>query len=223
MEIAESYASPYQAAYIEAAQHFRLPYWDFHRPRGGPVQFPGVVKPNKITEFPFDYSVPKIFSETNVMVRPAPNNELQPLGPNPFNFFTFPHGWIKSVEWNKLLESGALDEKLTSSQQEESLKELQRKLPSAYTTRYPKGQASANVQDTDRMNKVINELRMDSNRNVVVMMADIKSFETFYQRLEGLHGTYHSHIGGYPYPGEYHFGGHMSRVPVAAFDPIFVS
>jgi hypothetical protein len=36
--------------------------------------------------------------------------------------------------------------------------------------------------------------------------------------LEGLHGTYHGLIGGFN-PS----GGHMSRVPVAAFDPIFVS
>jgi len=29
-------------------------------------------------------------------------------------------------------------------------------------------------------------------------------------------------IGGLPYPGEDLYGGHMSQVPIAAFDPIFV-
>ena len=30
-------------------------------------------------------------------------------------------------------------------------------------------------------------------------------------------------IGGLPYLGEKLYGGHMSQVPIAAFDPIFVS
>ena len=226
LEIAESYASPHKDSYIEAVQQFRLPYWDFHRPRGGRVRFPGVVDPNQTTDFPFDYSVPKIFSETNLQVRVAPNNDLQPLGRNPFNFFAFPGDWIEAEEWTRLISTNARFDKegrqLASTELRESFNELKRKLPSAYTTRYPKEQTSANVQDIERLNKVINELRMDNNRDAVLIMTDVDRYETFYRQLEGLHGTYHGLIGGYPYPAEYQFGGHMSRVPVAAFDPIFV-
>ena len=38
--------------------------------------------------------------------------------------------------------------------------------------------------------------------------------------LEGLHNVYHGFIGGFPIHGE-KTGGHMTEVPVAAFDPIF--
>lgn len=41
--------------------------------------------------------------------------------------------------------------------------------------------------------------------------------------LEALHGLYHLLTGGTALPGTGGGGGHMSEVPVAAFDPIFVS
>ena len=100
------------------------------------------------------------------------------------------------------------------------------------------------------MNQVINELRMDSNRLVLTMMEDEiygyydgfasgakqqnpipeppnQSKATEFVRswpsgsLESLHGMYHVLVGGF---GAYNeAGGHMSRVGVAAFDPVFVS
>ena len=41
--------------------------------------------------------------------------------------------------------------------------------------------------------------------------------------LEALHGAYHVIVGGSPFPAKNVPGGHMSRVPIAAFDPVFVS
>ena len=103
------------------------------------------------------------------------------------------------------------------------------------------------------MNRVLNELRMDSNRLVLQMLGnkaysqyDVfacnrsknptvnppsgstkKATEYIYKEasgsIEALHGTYHVIVGGSPFPAKKIPGGHMSRVPIAAFDPVFVS
>lgn len=102
------------------------------------------------------------------------------------------------------------------------------------------------------MNSVLNELRMDSNRLVLTMLGDklygkYDAFATNRQgpkakapsgsvkeatkfvydwpsgSLEALHGLYHVVVGGSPFPRRNIPGGHMTRVSVAAFDPVFVS
>ena len=102
------------------------------------------------------------------------------------------------------------------------------------------------------MNTVLNELRMDSNRLMLSMLEDklyarydafatgrtekgrqlippgtpSKATKWIYGwpsgSLEMFHGAYHVAVGGCPFP-PYIQGGHMSRVSVAAFDPVFVS
>ena len=102
------------------------------------------------------------------------------------------------------------------------------------------------------MNSVLNELRMDSNRLVLTMLEDktygkYDAFATTRQgpkaepppgsvkaatkfvyswpsgSLEALHGMYHVVVGGSPFPRRGIPGGHMTRVSVAAFDPVFVT
>ena len=121
--------------------------------------------------------------------------------------------------------------------------------PRDRTVRYPKHDSKWGDSATT-MNLVLNALRMDSNRLVLNMLVDniYKKYETFSYSgeppilpkdataaekfaaqgsgsLEALHGTYHGLVGGDSVPkansGQGTPGGHMSRVPVAAFDPIF--
>ena len=103
------------------------------------------------------------------------------------------------------------------------------------------------------MNRVLNELRMDSNRLVLQMLENkaYNQYEVFACNrsgeptvnppsgstknatkwvydwpsgsIESLHGAYHVIVGGSPFPAKQIPGGHMSRVPIAAFDPVFVS
>ena len=248
MKIAESYHDAYRNDYIQAVQGFRLPYWDFHRPRGHAVSFPGVLNPNKTTNFDYDYSVPRIFSVTDVTVRKPPHNQLQALGNNPLNFFKFPDGGIPSDEWQQLsvalAEAPIWDDKLQKRRQPTDEEKVQRsneiiwKIPRDHTIRYP--MKSGPGQDTERLNKVMNELRMDTNRLVLTMVKDpgydryinFATSGTFVKTpagpkpsgsLEALHNNYHVMLGGFPNPGELVGGGHMSRVPLSAFDPIFVS
>ena len=114
--------------------------------------------------------------------------------------------------------------------------------------RYPQLKNTATPENINGMNNVLNELRMDSNRLVLTMLEDPIYFEydTFASagvpvgrlppktdqsarakvirasgNLEALHGLYHGAIGGIGQP--LLPGGHMTRISVAAFDPVFVS
>lgn len=77
------------------------------------------------------------------------------------------------------------------------------------------------------MNHILNKVRANGVSQIVNMICndpaykDYEIFATAYKEgtskqrsgsLEGLHNSYHDNIGG---------SGHMSSVPVAAFDPIF--
>ena len=77
-----------------------------------------------------------------------------------------------------------------------------------------------------RMNHTLNKVRDSGVIQILNMIAndqrydDYKRFSTSQKlkdgsrngSLEGLHNSYHNNIGG---------SGHMSQVPVAAFDPVF--
>ena len=86
VDIAKRYDGRHKDLYIRAALQFRLPFWDYFRPRGGSVKFPGVIE-ERSTTFIYDYSVPRIFTEKIVNVRRPPGNQLEPLTRNPFNTF----------------------------------------------------------------------------------------------------------------------------------------
>jgi tyrosinase len=84
--------------YRQAAQKFRLPYWDYFRPRAHrTTAFPGIVD-NGTTSFPFDFSVPQIFTLQQIMID-LPGKGLTPQ-PNPLNFFNFPSGGIPDEQFN---------------------------------------------------------------------------------------------------------------------------
>ena len=99
VDIAQRYVDPsVRAEYRDAVAQFRLPYWDYYRPRGGPVTFPGIVDKGT-TSFPYDYSLPRIFTEKSVSARFPPNNELKSLRRNPFHFHPFDDKESSRIEW----------------------------------------------------------------------------------------------------------------------------
>lgn len=73
--------------YITAADKFRLPYWDYFRPRGGQKCFPG-VKHGSTTTAPYSYDAPQIFTRSRVMVKSLPDNKLVDMA-NPLLKFDF--------------------------------------------------------------------------------------------------------------------------------------
>jgi len=107
-QIAAKYTDPaVRAVYQEAAKNFRLPYWDYFRPRGGKVQFPGIIDGEGDTSYPYDFSMPRVLTEEWVMVRTTPNNELVKVR-NPLNSYSFPQEQSKTIpdaEWELLFKA----------------------------------------------------------------------------------------------------------------------
>jgi tyrosinase len=83
--------------YDEAVKSFRLPYWDYYRPRDGPTTFPG-VKDGPRTDAPYNYRAPWIFTEPQIMVKTLPDDELKPMD-NPFLQWKFASGGLSDKEW----------------------------------------------------------------------------------------------------------------------------
>jgi hypothetical protein len=101
LEKAKSYPAEHQKRYLAAADRWRLPYWDYHRPRGGKVTFPGVVREGT-TESHYHVNLPLIFSAAQIMVHEPGNMELTPHD-NPFASFAFPkvgnQDRIPDIQW----------------------------------------------------------------------------------------------------------------------------
>lgn len=97
LEIAARFPKPKK--YQEAAQHFRLPYWDYFRPRGWDCEFPGVTqRGGTMTKASVDFDIPKIFTMDKVMVR-TPAKDERFLMQNPLRCYTFPDGVIPETHW----------------------------------------------------------------------------------------------------------------------------
>jgi tyrosinase len=105
VDIAGRYDEPHKSKYLKAAQNFRLPFWDYFRPRAGEVTFPGIIK-NGMTSYPYDYSCPKVFTAPEIMIRQYPKNNLV-KSPNPLSTFKFEKGTM-TEDWNKLKLSVSL-------------------------------------------------------------------------------------------------------------------
>ena len=84
-------------AYIEAAKQFRLPYWDYYRPRNYKVTVPGVFD-GEITTAPYDYHMPQIFTLPKVMIKTLPDNELREMD-NPLFKYDFAESDLSPAEW----------------------------------------------------------------------------------------------------------------------------
>lgn len=202
-DIAERFPEQSKAKYRAAVKDFRLPYFDYYRPRSRKTtRMPGITLPGgNRTSFDYDFSIPQIFTVESVMVRRTSDDTLHPIE-NPLNRFIFPKsGGFSAQDWT--LVQGFSQQK---------------------TVRYPR-----NVNDTKgdpvAMNMILNREREANNTIILDMIQDYDSFASFSSdsltpgnsgSLEDIHGNYHGLIGGIR--GRM---GHMSLVPIAAFDPVF--
>ena len=96
-EIAQTYNEPHKTKYVDASKRFRLPYYDYYRPRSYEVKFPGIID-NGMTSFPYDYSCPLIFTAPNLMIRKAPDDAPK-LTPNPLYSYKFDQAG--GMDWDK--------------------------------------------------------------------------------------------------------------------------
>jgi tyrosinase len=100
LKIANSYNEPFKADYLKEIESFRLPYWDYFRPRGAEVTFPGIANGGK-TSFPYDYSAPRVLTDPELMVHKSPDNGLKQV-PNPLCQFLFVDQSIQEEEWQNI-------------------------------------------------------------------------------------------------------------------------
>jgi tyrosinase len=219
LDIVEEYtkvSAERKSAYVDAAAKFRLPYWDYHRPRDYNAHFPGVFRKSTgefrqgSTYFPYDFCVPQILTLDKVKVKMYPDDELKEID-NPLSRFSFPNGSLSDNDWKI---AGYNDPKNPL------------RLSTARWSVLPKDFKSS----AQALNGAINELREDYIRlslNFVengvynkypVYSTNGTSFKDPLDgkrasgSLESVHGAYHNLIGDL---------GHMSDVAMAAFDPIF--
>ena len=111
---------------LEAVKAFRLPYWDYLRPRGGNTRFPGVKDLKKgTTGYGWDFSIPYILEVEQVMVfkpkskdKPSVGEDELQVMDNPLYRFWFPReNGIMGEEWDILrqLEWDKEEQKYVSS------------------------------------------------------------------------------------------------------------
>lgn len=137
-DIAAKFPASVKDTYLQAADAFRFPYWDWHRPRGSQVT-------SNSATIPYDFSAPRIFTETQIMVKQPSDNNLVPMD-NPFARFTFPkQGGLSTSDFS--LGGG---------------------LSTVETNRYPH-----NGLDAIRaLNTVLNNRREGGARNLIDMIAE---------------------------------------------------
>lgn len=208
-EIAERYPENAKTKYRDGLKQFRLPYWDYYRPRGKNAKFNGITNLDGTTNFPYDFSVPQIFTVASVKVRRTSDDQFDTID-NPLSRFMFPQtGSLSADDWKTAAFTGQGSPENKFSQKQ--------------TARYPDVGfgVKSNVAS---MNATINDAR-ESNMNLLLSMLTTKAYNSFVifsstaltrgasGNLESVHNGYHWFIGG--------TNGHMSDPRVAAFDPIF--
>ena len=203
MRLADGFGSQADK-YKQAAQKFRLPYFDYYRPRNHGTSFPGITQDGRSTSFPYDFSLPQIFTVEKVMLM-KPGATALSLEDNPLNFFKFPS--IDNEDTNPDFKWEVI------GSDSDTYSRIR-------TTRYPTRQSP--IQD---MNGALNGYRESGVSIILSMIKDsiYASWDAFSTSaaglappsgsLEDIHGQYHELIGD--------TSGHMSTVPVAAFDPVF--
>ena len=223
--------------YVEAAKLFRLPYWDYYRPRDYKVTMPGVFKNHKTTS-PYDYHMPQIFTLEDLMVKTLPDEKLVPMS-NPFLQYRFVDSDLTKKEW----EASGIDVRAFAEVYASTFSWIvQVTIPNVkeQTLRHGGNDEKA----VSAMNQALNMIREDEMRSSLVMIergeySNYPNFSTNGVRikldnlseilekntgsLEGLHNNYHVYIGGFTGPREPMTTkiGHMTCVPIAAFDPVF--
>ncbi|KAL9113600.1 MAG: hypothetical protein Q9227_002338 [Pyrenula ochraceoflavens] len=188
-----------RATQLNAARRFRLPYWDYWKPRGGPVTFPGVRNGGQ-TSFDYDFRIPDIFVAKKVMVRKPKGTKLDPID-NPLVSFKFPEK-KSDAAWGNYWESvtsryPGVNKPVTAMNYQLN---MAREGSNTFFISMVKDPAYKYYADVGT--NAINTFGGGSKGS----SADPKG------SLESIHNNYHGRIGG---------GGQMSDPSVAAFDPVF--
>lgn len=207
LSIANQFQQP--STWVEAVKNFRLPFWDYLRPRGGNTRFPGVKDPKwGTTGYGWDFSIPYILETEDVMVyKPydeknpqIKETDLQQIK-NPLFAFDFPKkNGISNTEYN--------DIKFTASRKNTVRQDKER------NNNFRLNTVLAQRRESE-VETLLNFLYLPYYKDYTIFSnrADVDDEPTVYGSVESLHDHYHGNCGG--------DGGHMSRVPVAAFDPVF--
>lgn len=217
LAIAKQFKKPEE--HVKAVKDFRLPFWDYFRPRGGNTRFPGVLKPDGTTGYGWDFSIPYILEVENVMVfkpsigkdSPEKELELQEIS-NPLNKFTFPKvRGISSDEWD------FIDDPDYPFKASRSFTERQDNLLIGKSDHRQLNTVLAQRRES-QVEALLNLFNPKLAYNKYANFSTTGSREDWEAEVKGsvesLHDDYHGNCGG----GR---GGHMSHIPAAAFDPVF--
>ncbi|KJX93717.1 tyrosinase precursor like protein [Zymoseptoria brevis] len=200
--------------YHAAAKQFRLPYWDWIKPRQErTTEFPGQGQGgNDTVSFPYSFDMPLACQKEQLRVyQPGDETNLVSIA-NPLLTYHFPKkNSVTTADWKLLDDQDDEDENLHRQR----------------TVRDP----PSGKPDSDGFQSVNNALNMmrESSVELALSLMASPSYDKYVNfaagavqdeqgadvpsgSLEDLHNTYHGLLGGQ---------GHMGRVPVAAFDPIF--
>ncbi|EWG47520.1 hypothetical protein FVEG_07596 [Fusarium verticillioides 7600] len=177
--------------YKAAAKKFRLPYWDYYRPRGGPVTFSGVKR---------------------VMVKRLPDNKLIEM-PNPFFQFEFDKSGSDRIDWtfsqlertcrhggSEPYNTSLLNTRLNEVREDQTracLAMIEDKVYSNFKAFSTDAIMDPDIGPTKALRKTTG------------------SIEGFHNAYHGYIGGFAGN------PKDKITGGHMGSVPVAGFDPIF--
>src|SRR5947207_2181972 len=184
-EIVESYPEHAKPKYRAALKEFRLPYWDYYRPRNKrTTKFSG-VKPGGTTTFDYDFAIPQIFTVERVMVARTSDDKLESIE-NPLNRFVFP-------------TTGGLTDGFDGS--DWSLAESEGDFSKQRTVRYPSGVGDVKGS-VIRLNEMLNKQRATRLLNILDMIENrvYGNYATFASSsqtpgpsgsLESIHGAYH--------------------------------
>ncbi|KAI9719091.1 MAG: hypothetical protein M1812_003721 [Candelaria pacifica] len=213
LEIAKRFKD--SKTHIEAAEEFRLPYWDYFRPRAGGAEFPGVTDPSRgITQFSYDFRIPFIFELETVMVyRPEDEDNLVETK-NPLYSFDYPRvGGLTFSDWKALITDDRTDFVMRASKVRTVRRATTKGIAlNNQTSDYVELNSILSTKRESGCDLLLNMFLLDAYKDWKHFSYAGRTNPEAHGSVESLHNAYHGLLGG---------EGHMSRVPVAAFDPVF--
>ena len=184
--------------YYAAVRSWRIPYWDYFRPRGAPVTWRAVGL-NDMTNSDYDCGIPDVFTFPMLMIRTSLSGNLVPY-PNPLQKFKFPaenDGGLNRNDWST--EPGY--DKTQTLRYPNTMRE--RSLSEAYAHLVARSKsASMPLDNGQAQDLALNKFREQALKHLTVMFRDPSyvQMSTFgsnskstgaHGSLEGtIHGTY---------------------------------
>lgn len=209
-EIAERYPEPARQRYLDAVKEFRLPYWDYFRPRREERTDSQDFRKGS----GYNFNVPLIFTTAEIVVRLPSNDEKLVKYSNPLSRFMCPSK-----------EDGGFNEtdKEFASNDENRVRVFR------CTVRNPRHKDDDEGNSVG-MNAIMNGAQMRQPYTMFIRDRIIgnQRYESFATKdlteddsgnLESIHDQYHGNLAGGNFGAGYN--GWMGAVPTAAFDPVF--